>query len=188
MDIKLFKPGAILFAISIIAGFLLAGVYNVTADARAAASAEAQQNAMMKILPSADEFVDVTESYELVNGVYTISEGNSSNGLEGYIIGVATGGYGGELKTLVAFDSEGTIQNINVVSHSETPGLGALATEEDFSDQYIGKTAPLVVVKGVATKDDEISAITGSTITTNGVTNGVNIASDYFNEYVKGGN
>ncbi len=188
MDFKLFKPGFILFAISLIAGFLLAAVFQITAEPRAIAAKEAEQEAMATILPAATDFVEVTENYELTDGVYIVVEGLANNNLEGYIVGVATSGYGGELNTLVAFDSEGVIQNINVVKHSETPGLGALATEEDFSNQYINKTAPLTVVKGVATKDDEISAITGSTITTNGVTDGVNAASDYFNKFVKGGN
>ncbi len=69
----------------------------------------------------------------------------------------------------------------------ETPGLGALAYEEWFTNQYQNKTAPLEVVKRPAEADNEISAITASTITSNGVTNGVNEASEFFMNVVKGG-
>ncbi len=189
MDIKLFKPGVILFIISVVAGLSLASVYDITAEARAEAAAKAKQEAMEKILPTAETFIDITGNVQLENpNIYTVVSCESANGIEGYIVGTITSGYGGEMRTLTAFNNEGIIQNIYVVSHKETPGLGALATENEFSDQYINKTAPLAVVKGEAKAENEISAITGSTITTNGVTDGVNIASEYFNQFMEGGN
>ncbi len=191
MDIKLFKPGVILFAICLIASFLLAAVYGITKEPIRVAQEAAKQEAMAAVLPTATEFVELTENYELTGTVYSVSEGKDSSGTVGYIVGVAPKGYGGEVKTLVAFNVEGVIQDIQVVEMAETPGLGALATEEWFSNQYMGKSAPLDVVKGKTPEtagDREISAITGSTITTRAVTDGVNEASDFFNANLKGGN
>ncbi len=191
MDFKLYKPGFILFTISVIAGVLLAIVFQVTKEPIAAAELAAQNEAMATVLPTADEFVDITANYTLSGTVYSVFEGKSANGTEGFIIGVAPKGYSGEDKTLVAFNQDGVIQNIKVVSQTETPGLGALCIETWFSDQYKDKTAPLEVVKGKtpdSTEDNEISAITGSTITTKAVTDGVNEASDFFNANLKGGN
>lgn len=191
MDIKLFKPGLVLFIISIIAGLLLASVYVVTKEPIAAAALKAQNEAMAAILPEATEFTETTENYELTGTVYSVFEGSDDSGVVGYIIGVAPNGYSGQDKTLVAFTPDGVIEGMQVVEHSETAGLGALCTEEWFSDQYKGKTAPLEVVKGKTPEtagETEISSITGSTITSTAVTDGVNEASEFYNSYVKGGN
>lgn len=188
---KLFKPGFILFAISLIAAVLLATVYVATKEPIAEAALKAQNEAMAAILPTATEFTEVTEQYDLTGTVYNVYEGTNGSNTEGYIIGVAPKGYAGEVKTLVAFNGEGVIQDIQVVESQETAGLGALASEEWFSSQYMNKTAPLEVVKGATPEtvgDTEISAITGSTITSKAVTSGVNEASDFFNANVKGGN
>ncbi len=191
MDFKLFKPGLVLFTISVIAGLLLGAVFIVTKEPIAMAAEKAQQEAMVKIIPTATEFVDVTANYELVDPVYNVFQANSANGTEGYIVGVAPKGYAGEVKTLVGFNNEGIIQNIQVVEMQETAGLGALAKEEWFTNQYKDKIAPLEVVKGKTPEtagDTEISAITGSTITTRAVTDGVNAASEFYNTTLKGGN
>ncbi len=190
--LKLYKPGIILFTISVIAGILLALVFQVTKEPIAIAAEAAAQEAMASVLPVATEFTDVTANYTLSGTIYSVNEGKDASGtVVGYIVGVAPKGYSGEDKTLVAFDLEGTIQDIQVVEMTETPGLGALCVEEWFSNQYMGKVAPLEVVKGKTPEtagETEISAITGSTITTRAVTDGVNEASDFFNANVKGGN
>lgn len=191
MEIKLFKPGLILFIISVIAGLALAAVFVVTEEPIAAAALAKQNEAMSMIIPTADTFNDVTEDYELTGSVYMVFEAVTSGETDGYIIGVSPKGYAGDVKTLVGFDEEGVIQNIQIVESQETAGLGALAKEEWFTNQYVGKTAPLEVVKGKTPEtagDTEISAITGSTITSNAVTSGVNEAADFFNNSVKGGN
>ncbi len=191
MDFKLYKPGFILFTISVIAGILLAIVFQVTKEPIAIAAEKAAQEAMAGVLPTATEFVDVTADYTLSGTVYSVNEGKDASGTVGYIVGVAPSGYSGAVKTLVAFNTDGVIQDIQVVEMSETPGLGALATEEWFSNQYMNKTAPLEVVKGKTPDtagETEISAITGSTITSRAVTSGVNEASDFFNANLKGGN
>ncbi len=192
MDFKLYKPGFILFAISVIAGLLLAVVFQVTKEPIAIAAEAAAQEAMAAVLPAATEFKDTTANYTLSGTVYSVNEGlDASGAVVGYIVGVAPSGYGGPVKTLVSFNLEGVIQDIEVVEMAETPGLGALATESWFSDQYMNKTAPLEVVKGITPEtagETEISAITGSTITTKAVTDGVNEASDFYNANLKGGN
>ena len=66
---------------------------------------------------------------------------------------------------------------------SETAGLGAKAKDEAFNGQYDGKKTdkPLEVAKGSASGDNQILAISGATISSTAVTNGVNAAIDVFN-------
>ncbi|MFR2465176.1 MAG: FMN-binding protein, partial [Clostridia bacterium] len=98
-------------------------------------------------------------------------------------------GYGGDMEMAVGIDADGNVTGVSIISHGETPGLGAKATEADFIDQYSGKNAKetLTVVKGDAA-ENEISAISGATITSRGVTEGVNEALQYYTVYLKEGN
>lgn len=105
----------------------------------------------------------------------------------GYTFKVLPKGYGGEMNILVGISTEGEITGLKVVGHSETPGLGAKATEESFQNQFAGMptSTPLTVIKSGTPGDNEVQAITGSTITTQAVTDGVNAALEVFNEMNK---
>ena len=71
---------------------------------------------------------------------------------------------------------------------SETPGLGALAKEPKFTQQYIGKTVPLTLVKGNEPKgDNTIDAISGATRTSSAVNGGINLAGKYISDLSGGG-
>ena len=64
----------------------------------------------------------------------------------------------------------------------ETPGLGAKASDSSFKDQFSGKSASeLALIKGSSSGENEISAISGATITSTAVTDGVNVAIELFN-------
>ena len=84
---------------------------------------------------------------------------------------------------------DGTVNGIKILSISETAGLGMRATEESFYGQFAGrKVENFSYTKTGATADDEIDAISGATITTRAMTNGVNAGLAYFSEgLVKGG-
>ena len=71
--------------------------------------------------------------------------------------------------------ADGTLNGISFLSIGETAGLGMKATEDKFKDQFKDKKVPkLSYTKNGAKSDDEIDALSGATITTNAVTNGVN--------------
>lgn len=81
-------------------------------------------------------------------------------------------GYSSYIHLLVAADEDFVIKKINVLGHGETPGLGDEVEMPWFKDQYRGKTLDkLVIIKGPT--EDKIQAITGATISTRAVTNGV---------------
>jgi len=70
---------------------------------------------------------------------------------------------------------EGKITGIKVVKHAETPGLGANAESDKFTNQFIGKENNLVI-------KEDIDSLTGATITSRAVTEAVNSATQLFNE------
>lgn len=92
-----------------------------------------------------------------------------------------TQGFGGELKILVGFNSQGEITGYTLLKHSETPGLGAKADtwfQKSGKGNVIGKHAgSLVTNKDQADSDSlKVDAITASTITSRAFLTAINQA------------
>lgn len=185
------KPGITLLIITAIAGALLGYINDITAKPIAEQERKTTEAAMTKILPQASSFKEIENITPPDGGIGVVaaSEGyDGSNNLVGYAVTSSSKGYGGEVKVMVGISIEGVIQGIDIVSHSETPGLGANAKNASFSDQYKDKSGKLEVVKGAATNANEIQAITSATITSKAVTDSVNAVTDYYeNTLSKGG-
>lgn len=186
MNIKeVLKPTAILFIICVVVSAALAGTNLLTADRIALAAAQKAEESRMVVLPGA-------ESFEETDGHYTGKD--SSGQAVGYVFETEGKGYGGTVKVMTGINTEGSITGVIVLSHSETPGLGANAEKAEFRDQYQQPVANLTggiqVVKFQAPKEGEIQAMTGATITSTAVTNAVNAAiAQYQDAYAsEGGN
>ncbi|GCD11131.1 RnfABCDGE type electron transport complex subunit G [Clostridium tagluense] len=182
------KLGLILLLITGVAGFLLGGAYEIT-KAPIAASIEADKQAAMKaILPTADKFEKADVKIEGNEKVSEVNAGLKGTEIAGYAIKVAPKGYAGPVEIMVGISTEGKVTGIKILSHAETPGLGANAPQPKFSDQYKNKPTKekLEVVKTVPSKDTQIEAITGATITSKAVTLGVNDAVNFYNSSLKG--
>ena len=100
----------------------------------------------------------------------------------GYVITVtAKDGSQGSITFSVGIQNDGTVNGYSITDISETPGLGMKAEEEDFYSQFQNKKVDnFTVVKNTPSSDDEIEAITGSTITSKAMANGCNAAICYF--------
>ncbi|MCL2739708.1 MAG: RnfABCDGE type electron transport complex subunit G [Oscillospiraceae bacterium] len=92
----------------------------------------------------------------------------------GYAVMVGGVGYSGTIRLMIGLDKELRVLGVDILEHTETPGLGAKAQAE-VSPQFIGKESPFSVVKANA-KNSEIQAITGATITTRAIVDIVNSA------------
>jgi len=184
-----FKLGLILFVISAVAACALALTNYVTAGTIEEMNIQANTVARQEVLPDATDFEEVLAedvakiakeiSMEKPEELMEIYIGTNNGEVVGYTVKTApTSGYSGEIQVLTGVSSDGVISGITIIKHNETPGLGALATGE-WNDQFTGKSATekLVVVKGTPQDGgNEIQAITGSTITSRAVIEGVNTA------------
>ncbi|MGH4051455.1 MAG: RnfABCDGE type electron transport complex subunit G [Clostridium sp.] len=178
----------ILLIITAMAGLLLGGVFQITKAPIAAKVLADKKAAMKELLPTADKF---EASDVKLEGNEKISEVNVAlvgTDVIGYTIKVAPNGYGGPVETMVGISNDGKVTGIKILALQETPGLGANAPNPEFSDQYQNKPTKekLEVVKIVPTKDNQIEAITGATITSAAITLGVNDAVDFYNSSLKG--
>lgn len=184
---EMLKLGIILSLITLGVALMLSLANLATADRIEQLKIQSANEARQSVLSEATSFeqtkLDVI-SYPQVVSVYG---GYKDGSTVGYCVGVAPMGFGGAIEIIVGIDNNGNVTGINIVSDSETPGLGSKAKDELFKGQYNGKStsAPLAVIKNGEPKDNEIVAISGATITSDAVTKGVNAAIEIYNEELK---
>lgn len=158
----------VLTIISVVMAALLGFVNKVTAEPIAANTWATTEVAMKKVLP-ADGYdpVDYTGSDPYVKGIYQAGE-------EGYVVLVTpTSGFSGAIEMMAGISKDGAVTGIAVINHAETSGLGSKAkTDVKWQQQFIGSTEEVKVTKDGGT----IESITGSTITSRAICDGVNAA------------
>lgn len=210
-DMKsMIKDTLILFAITLIAGLTLGVVYQVTKEPIAAQKEKAKQEACQEVFADAASFEQIviadTEGNAIDGNNMPDSEAWSENGYDavnigeiakaldgngnilGYVITVTDHeGYGGDIEFMMGIRADGTLNGISLLSISETAGLGMRA-EEVLKPQFENKKAEVFeYTKSGAMGDSQIDAISGATITTHAVTNGVNAGLYYFRTAIMGG-
>ncbi len=172
------KVGIILFLITGISALFLGAVNNVTAPIIQKNEETKQQLAMKNVQPQADSengFTEITDLPEIPKTVTKVFKAQKDGEKIGYVVVVNPIGYAGEIAMVVGLDNDAVITGIDITSQSETPGLGANCTKDEFKAQFVGKGNEISVVKSNA-GEMEIDAITSATITSKAVTAGVNAA------------
>ena len=124
-------------------------VVEITADMTAAASGAG---------------ASITEAYEAQAGGSVI----------GHALKIVASGSQGNIEMMVGVDAEGAVTGVSIVKNSETSGIGSkvMSNENGVLDQFIGKSA----ADGALTVGKNVDAISGATVSSRGVTTGVNAA------------
>ena len=202
MKNKIIKDALALTLITLVAGVALGGVYEITKDPIAKQEAQAKAEAYEQVFTDAAAFEAVEMDDTLTKTIrdQLDQEGYKAQSIEevmraedqsgetlGYAFTVTTSeGYGGDIQFAMGVQDDGTLNGISILSISETAGLGMRATTDDFKNQFKDKNVEkFTYTKTGATSDDEIDALSGATITTNAMTNGVNAGLAAF-RYEKG--
>lgn len=163
-------------------------IYEITKDPIAQMEADTRLAAYSAVFPEASGFEDIDNAVSESGGIPADAGitgvdidsavralDASGNGI-GYVINITTKeGYGGDISLSLGVDDNGTVKGIEILSISETAGLGMKAKEAAFRDQFRNKAVTqFTYSKTGASADFEIDAISGATITTKAVTNAVN--------------
>jgi electron transport complex protein RnfG len=190
---EIIKLGLILLLITSISAVVLGLTNSVTEEKIEEAENLVSEEARKAVLPGAEKFVkeESTEINKILkenSDILEVYKGmNNQDEFLGYAIKTASSGYGGNVEVITGISNDGTITGMNVVSHQETPGLGANATGEEFQSQF--KEMPtkkdITVVKSEPQNEEEVQALTGATITSDAVVKGVNIARNLYNNNLK---
>ena len=191
---SMMKDAAILFAITLIAGLLLGVVYEVTKEPIAIQQTKRKNEACKEVFQDAANFetleLSMPENGEKASAtINSVSAAVAEDGTAlGYVLDITTHeGYNGDIQFTMGIRMDGTVNGISLLSISETPGLGMKA-EEVLKPQFAGKNVgQFTYTKTGAMTSDEIDAISGATITTNAVVNGVNVGLSCFKNELGGG-
>jgi electron transport complex protein RnfG len=180
------KSAFILFAITLVAGFLLGFTYDLTKDPIRLQQEKAVQEACQAVFAGADNFT--AESYtpsadleaSMKKNLVTIGTVYEAKDAGGQVLGhvlemTSKGGYGGDIVLYMGVTGDGLLNGISLLTITETPGLGMRA-EEVLVPQFANRSSEVFtyVKSGGEQGDDTIDAISGATITTEAITNAVN--------------
>lgn len=146
-------------------------------------STKAKNEAMEKLIV-ADQYHELNANTSLGDITYNAAIKNGET--IGCIFTVSAKGYGGDIQVMTAVNMDGSISAIDILDASgETPGLGQNVTKPDWYAQFSSLKDKVTVVKNTANRDNnEITAVTGATISSKAVTEAVNTALDYAKEII----
>ena len=191
---KIVKNTLILTLITVIAGFLLGTVYEITKDPIAQAQEKAKKEAWQAVFSDVklDDFkaedVDQKAADKAVKDMGTNATVDEvcTAGDKGYVITTTDkDGFGGNIQITVGIKKDGTVNGVSILSISETAGLGMKATEPSFYNQYVNKKTDKFVVSKDGGDGEKIDALSGATITSRAVTGAVNTALGYYQNAFK---
>lgn len=184
------KPALILFLICAVASAALAGTNLLTKDKIEEQNRIQAETARQTVLPNASSFEKIEPDGGFFDPAVTeCFAGKNGDSVVGYVFTTTAKSYGGDIQVMTGISEEdGTVSGVALLSINDTPGLGMNAQKESFRDQY-KQAVPangFAVIKNAAPTEGEVEAMTGATITTNGVTDAVNKAVAQYNK-MKGG-
>ncbi len=174
-------PAITLFLIAAICTAILAVTDSVTAPKIAENNEQTEIATRQLVFADAKDFSDVKTSKDATY----VEAFDESGKVIGYVFTTSSKGYGGEIKIMTGIGSDGKVTGMEILSIEETAGLGMNAKKEEFRNQYADNSGEFTVVKSDA-GENQIQALTGATITSQAVTNAVNLAVENF-KLVTGG-
>jgi len=174
-----------LTAICLVVAALLGGVNAVTADRIEAINKANTEASLKAVAPAADEFapIELTEALTAaasaggakLTEAYEVKVGGEG---AGYAFKVVASGSQGNIEMIVGVDADNAVTGVSIVSNKETSGIGSKVMDNNplpsgtgVLDQFVGMTGAGSLAVG-----KNVDAISGATVSSKGVTKGVNAA------------
>ena len=161
-----------LLGICAVVALLLGVVNSVTEPIIEEIQAEKTAAAMSQVLP-ADEYQKVETTYPNVTAMNKAVSGGEQIG---YVVEVATNGFGGAMSMVVGVDMNGAVTGVSVTDNSETANIGTkVVNDQTVMDRFIGMShadGEITVNSGT----NRFDGVSGATVSSKGVTAGVNTA------------
>ena len=176
----------LLIICAVVAG-ILATVNSVTAPIIAEAKAEKTRQAIAAVIPHTENLEEIafTDETGMVRKVYRAVDWNALTSSQMVSVDMATcyavevvhSGFGGAITMMVGVSVDGKVWGISIISHAETPGLGAVAAQNTdkgvaFREQFVGLIEGITIGDG----ENQIDSLSGATISSQAIVDGVNAA------------
>lgn len=166
-----------LVLLSMVMSAALAFVYLRTKGPIEAAAQQKEIAAIRQVLPEFDSDPNAAKTEQDGVIVYRLSKQNQP---VGYAIKTYTEkGFGGHIELMAGFLPDGSINQVTVLTHKETPGLGTKMSDLKFSNQFLGKNPEEYVLK-VRKDGGQVDAITAATISSRAYCDALQRAFDTF--------
>ncbi len=165
---KYLKTALILAAICAVAAIVLATLNMVTAPTIEAYEQQKTTSALKAVANGMEIGEQKLVDDPYVEYLYPLTTGGK---ITGYILGLKSNGYGGELSIVASYDSNGFVMNAVLVADSETPGVGKKAENPQYMDKFIGSGSdanPVPTNKSMLS-DVDAAAVSGATMTFTGI-------------------
>lgn len=182
-----------LFLITAIAGFVLAFVNSFTSPIIQERERKQYEMALKEVFKDAEKFdrlqddklLPIKEKIKNIENIEVAKQGDKTLGYVFKTLG--KNGYGGDISMLMAVKLEDkSIVGFKVLKHSETPGLGSRVATAEYAKSVVGNKATEHLVRSLnPTADNDIQAITGTTISVKAVLNGLNAGVDALKDIEK---
>ena len=180
----------VLTCLCIVSAIALAKIYDLTKGPIAHQKRLEVLRAIKTVLPPYDNEPDrdmvklsmgIDKKGEEIQGVFY--RGRKGGRLVGVAFKVISPeGYGGNIEVMVGLLPNGTIHGVEVLSHLETPGLGAKIREVKFKDRF--KKRNLSNTTWAVKKDaGDIDGITGATISSRAVIKAVKEGLEFYRDH-----
>ena len=173
-----------LFVTCLVVAGLLGLVNSVTEGPIAAINKAKTEEAMKAVVADPDNstFSEALALSDEMTGAALAGGGTLTEAYEvqvggapaGHALKIVSSGSQGNIEMMVGLDAEGAVTGVSIVDNAETAGIGSkvMENENGVLDQFIGKSA----ADGELSVGKNVDAITGATVSTRGVTSGVNAA------------
>ncbi|MCL7415473.1 MAG: FMN-binding protein [ANME-2 cluster archaeon] len=167
-----------LVLLSVIAAAVLGAVYIPTQVQLKIYQEEQRQLALREVMPGAVSFDQVLSGEETL--YYRALDVNNS--LIGYCFFRDQSGSQSVITVAGGIDTNYTVTGIKIMTHAETPGLGAKIVEPWFGEQFKGVEGSKLML---SKKGGAIDAITGATISSQAVIDAIQYKVDEIQEKEK---
>jgi electron transport complex protein RnfG len=172
--------------VALVASTCLGFIYEITKGPIATTALNKKLDAIKEVVPGFNNNPDA-EMFRLPTGdgdSLDVYPAKKDSVLIGYAVNTYTNnGFSGNITMMAGFKPDGTIINISVLTHKETPGLGSKMIDPDFKDQFISKNPSEFKMK-VKKDGGKVDAITAATISSRAFCDAVQRA---YNTLQKGG-
>ena len=155
-----------LATVGLFAGLILAIVNYYTEDMRIQNEIRAKEEGRKAVLPLAKTFEEIPDLPDWFRGK------DEAGNPVGYVVPMHRRGFECCIKMLVGVDDKYKIVDYRILADKETPGLGSKAKEDKFKKQFAGRDKSNLIVSKTG-KAGAINAITGATITSRAVADGI---------------
>ena len=182
MKSTLINMVAVLFVITLVASAGVGYIYQLTAEPIAQANKQAEQEALLQVLPEFD--ATTVKALTIDQLPVEVNIATKQGEVVGYAVKSQTNsGFGGNIVMMVGFDTAGTVLNVNVLKQAETPGLGTKMAEPGnvllLSVQ--GKN-PAEMNLAVKKDGGDVDALTAATISSRAYVEAIKRAYNAYNE------